>query len=305
MKDIYLQADAAAASLGCRIFPQETMSAHTTFRIGGPADRLYTVETPLQLKEILKVLREDDIPYMILGKGSNLLVSDKGIRGAVLLLTGEFKNITETSPGVVRAGAAASLASVCSFARDRSLTGLEFAWGIPGSAGGAAYMNAGAYGGEMCQVISRVWYLDEQGEQQVAEKEQLSFAYRKSMFTGTKKVITQIEYQLAPGSEAEIRHTMEDLMQRRKDKQPYDLPSAGSIFKRPEKGYAAALIEECGLKGRSVGDAQVSPKHSGFIVNMGQAKCSDVLALIAIIQETVQREKQISLECEVRVTGEQ
>ena len=196
------------------------------------------------------------------------------------------------------------MAAVCAFAREQGLTGLEFAWGIPGSVGGAAYMDAGAYGGEMRDVVERVLHVTPEGEESSASGEELEFAYRHSRYTGTRDVITGVEFRLEPGDPAQIAAKMEELMGRRKEKQPYDMPSAGSVFKRPQGAFAAALIEECGLKGRSVGGAQVSPKHAGFIVNTGGATCQDVLDLVGQVQEEVYEKKGIRLEMEVRVTGE-
>ena len=300
----YTLFDQTADALGCPRLENEPMRRHTTFQIGGPADRFVTVETLPQLKGLLGVLAETGLPFMTLGKGSNLLVSDKGIRGAVLLLSGELKRVELLPGGFVRAGAGASLASVCAFARERGLSGLEFAWGIPGSVGGAAYMDAGAYGGEMKDVIERVLHLSPSGEEGQATGEQLQFAYRKSRYTGGRDVITFVDFRLQPGDPVQIAGKMEELMGRRKEKQPYDMPSAGSVFKRPQGAYAAALIEGCGLKGRQVGGAQVSPKHAGFIVNTGGATCQDVLELIRQIQEEVFEKKGIRLEPEIRVTGE-
>lgn len=301
----YTLLDQAVQTLGCPCAVQEPMSRHTTFQIGGPADRFITVETLAQLKGLVKVLTDNCLPYMLLGKGSNLLVSDKGIRGAVLFLSGDFKRVEALPDGRVRAGAAASLAAVCAFARDRELTGLEFAWGIPGSVGGAAYMDAGAYGGEMRDVVERVHHLTPDGEEGSASGEELQFDYRKSRYTGGRDIITSVEYRLKPGDPAQIGAQMEDLMNRRKTKQPYDMPSAGSVFKRPQGAFAAALIEECGLKGLRVGGAQVSEKHAGFIVNTGGATCADVLALIREIQKIVFEKRGIRLETEVRMTGEE
>ena len=304
MKQNYASLDRAAEQLGCSCAPQEPMCLHTTFRIGGPADRLLTVERVSQLGELLKILHGEEIPFLVLGKGSNLLVSDKGIRGVVLLLAGEFKKVELLGNGRLRAGAGASLASVCAFARDQGLSGLEFAWGIPGSVGGAVTMDAGAYGGEMRDVVERVCHLTEEGTLSSAAGEELGFSYRKSRYTGGREVIAWADYKLQPGDPTQIGSQMEELMARRKAKQPYDMPSAGSVFKRPEGAYAAALIEECGLKGRRVGGAQVSEKHAGFIVNTGGATCGDVLALIGQIQQEVWEKKGISLETEVRVLGE-
>lgn len=305
MELCYTAFDEAVQGLCCEWVANEPMSRHTTFQIGGPADRFVTVTTLAQLQGVLRVLQKEQLPFMILGRGSNLLVSDKGIRGVVLALAGDFKKVMLVDQGLIRAGAGASLASVCSFAREHGLTGLEFAWGIPGSVGGAAYMDAGAYGGEMRDVIERVYHLTKGGDLGSAAGDTLEFGYRKSRYTGGTDVITFIEFRLHKGDAAQIAAQMDDLMQRRKTKQPYDMPSAGSVFKRPEGAYAAALIEECGLKGRQVGGAQVSPKHAGFIVNTGGATCADVGELIRQIQEEVYEKKGIRLEREVRMTGEE
>lgn len=306
MKPDYTLLDQTAQALGCPLRVDEPMARHTTFQIGGPADRFLTVENAAQLQGLLSCLRQAGIPYLVLGKGSNLLVSDKGIRGAVLHLGGDFKKVEVLPNGrTLRAGAGAPLASVCALARERSLTGLEFAWGIPGSVGGGAYMDAGAYGGEMRDVVSRVLHLGPDGAPGEARGEELCFGYRKSRYTGGEDIITAVEFTLQPGDPAAIAGKMEELMARRKDKQPYDMPSAGSVFKRPQNGFAAALIEQCGLKGRRVGGAQVSEKHAGFIVNTGGATCQDVLELISIIQKTVEEQTGTRLECEVRVTGEE
>lgn len=306
MKPDYTLLDQTAQALGCPLRVDEPMARHTTFQIGGPADRFLTVENAAQLQGLLSCLRQAGIPYLVLGKGSNLLVSDKGIRGAVLHLGGDFKKVEVLPDGrTLRAGAGAPLASVCALARERSLTGLEFAWGIPGSVGGGAYMDAGAYGGEMRDVVSRVLHLGPDGAPGEARGEELCFGYRKSRYTGGEDIITAVEFTLQPGDPAAIAGKMEELMGRRKDKQPYDMPSAGSVFKRPQNGFAAALIEQCGLKGRRVGGAQVSEKHAGFIVNTGGATCQDVLGLIAVIQKTVEERTGTCLECEVRVTGEE
>ena len=214
----YTLFDQTADALGCPRLENEPMRRHTTFQIGGPADRFVTVETLPQLKGLVGALAETGLPFMTLGKGSNLLVSDKGIRGAVLLLSGELKRVELLPGGFVRAGAGASLASVCAFARERGLSGLEFAWGIPGSVGGAAYMDAGAYGGEMKDVVERVRHLTPAGEEGEAAGEALQFAYRKSRYTGGRDIITFVEYRLAPGDPAQISAQMEDLMARRKSK---------------------------------------------------------------------------------------
>lgn len=305
MKIDYTSLDHTAQELGCGCLRDEPMNRHTTFRIGGPADRFITVFNERQLRELLRVMGEEKLPWLVVGNGSNLLVSDLGIRAAVLSLDGDFKRIDLLADGrSLRAGAAAPLASVCSFARDRGLSGLEFAWGIPGLAGGAVYMDAGAYGGEMQDVVSRVRHMTPEGKVETVCGKELAFSYRKSRYTGGRDIILSVEYLLEPEDPVHISSKMEELMARRKEKQPYEMPSAGSVFKRPQNGYAAALIEECGLKGRQVGGAQVSPKHAGFIVNTGGASCEDVLALVETIQKEVSEKRGIELECEIRVTGE-
>lgn len=297
--------DRAAEKLGLRCLVQEPMAVHTTFKIGGPADRMLFPETEKQLAGLLQVMEAHALPWLVLGNGSNLLVSDSGIRGAVLCLSGDFRKTVLLPDGcTLRAGAGASLATVCAFARDRELSGLEFAWGIPGSAGGAAYMNAGAYGGDMKDVVTKVRHVSAVGEPGKAAGDALEFGYRKSRYTGSRDIITGVEFSLVPGDASQIAARMDDLMGRRREKQPYDMPSAGSVFKRPENGYAAAMIDQCGLKGRRVGGAQVSEKHAGFIVNTGGATCKDVLELVRIIQETVKARTGTALECEIRVLGE-
>ena len=301
----YSELDRAVGEIGCACLIDEPMSRHTTFRIGGPADRFLTVESREQLAGLLPALESEKIPWLLLGNGSNLLVSDKGIRGAVLTLGGEFAELALLPDGkIVRAGAAVMLSSLCAFARDNGLSGLEFAWGIPGSVGGAAYMNAGAYGGEMKDVLQSVTHMTPGGEIVTLPAAELELSYRHSRYSGKRDVILWAEYLLEPGEKSDIAGKMDDLIGRRKEKQPYDMPSAGSVFKRPAGGYAAALIDECGLKGKQVGGAQVSPKHAGFIVNTGGATCEDVLALISEIQKTVKEQTGILLEREVCVVGE-
>ena len=299
MRD-YTVLDAAlcAAKIEYRI--DEPMCHHTTFKIGGPADRYILIENTGALQTVLKALTASAVPYFVLGNGSNLLVPDEGLQGAVLVLGGEFKKVSLTEDGKIFCGSGASLAALCGFARSNALTGLEFAWGIPGCVGGALYMNAGAYGGEMKQVTTRVFYVDEEGRSGVYSGDALEFGYRHSVFMGTKKIITGAEFELQPGAEAEITAQMDDLMQRRKSKQPVELPSAGSVFKRPEGYFAGALVEQCGLKGCTVGGACVSEKHAGFIVNTGGATCKDVESLIGHIQAVVLKETGVTLEPEIR-----
>ena len=276
----YRKFDAALQSAGVCYKTDEPMSAHTSFKIGGPADRFVEVKTVSELQAVLNAVSDENVPYFILGNGSNLLVPDEGLCGAVLTLQGDFKKVQSLANGHVLCGAGASLATVCSFARGQGLTGLEFAWGIPGQLGGAVYMKDGTPG--------------------VMSGEDLAFGYRKSAFMGTKRIITSAELRLESGAEAEITAKMEDFMRRRREKQPLELPSAGSVFKRPEGYFAGTLIEQCGLKGFAVGGACVSEKHAGFIVNKGGATCADVEALIRAIQDTVFQATGVELEPEIR-----
>lgn len=276
----------------------EPMRNHTTFRIGGPADLFVTVYTADELRLVISACRGSGTEWMILGKGSNLLVSDEGIAGAVIALDGDFKSI-EVSGSVITCGAALSLSKLCTSAAEHSLSGLEFAYGIPGSVGGAVYMNAGAYGGETKDVVTRVTYLSPDGTLGDYTADQLDFSYRHSVFKDNEDIILFVEYTLTPDDRQAILARMDDYMDRRRTKQPLDYPSAGSTFKRPEGAFAGALIEQCGLKGRSVGGAQVSEKHSGFIINTGSATCADVMGLIRLVQDTVKNETGYTLECEV------
>lgn len=301
----YSRLDRQAAALGCQIAENVPLAPYTTFKIGGPADRLVALESQEQLAAVLALLAEERLPWMVLGRGSNLLVGDRGYRGAALVLEGAFQSAALMEDGAtVKLGAGMSLAAACIFARDKGLSGLEFAWGIPGTVGGALYMNAGAYGGEVKDVAVRVWHMGPDGAPGELAGEALGFAYRRSAYTGGDKVIAFGEFRLRPGEREAIAAKMEELMARRKEKQPYDRPSAGSAFKRPKEGFAAALIEQCGLKGRSVGGAQVSGKHAGFIINTGGATCRDVLALMDLVREEVFRQTGVQLEPEVRVAGE-
>lgn len=274
------------------------MKDHTTFRIGGPVEYFITVNNIEQLKKAVEILRESDVPYMILGNGSNLLVNDKGLKGAVIRLCGDFKEVTH-SENTIKCGAGVTLSKLCTYALKNSLSGLEFAYGIPGSVGGAVYMNAGAYGGEMKDVLISVTYLSDNGEVLEASADELKLSYRYSIFKENSYPILFAEIRLSEGREEEIKNLMDDIMNRRVTKQPLEYPSAGSVFKRPEGAFAGALIEECGFKGYSIGGAQVSEKHSGFIINKGGATCEDVLTLVKEIQEKVLADTGFTLEREI------
>ncbi|MBK6088113.1 UDP-N-acetylmuramate dehydrogenase [Ruminococcus difficilis] len=280
----------------------EPMSAHTTFKIGGAADILITVNHIDELQTALGACKASDIPVMILGNGSNLLVSDNGIEGAVITLDGDFKEIT-VDGDIIISGAGAKLSRLCSVALENSLTGLEFAYGIPGSVGGAMYMNAGAYGGEMKDVALSVTALTPDGEIREVPAEELALGYRTSVFKTNGDIILFAKYKLAQGDPVAIKEKMDDVMNRRKTKQPLEYPSAGSVFKRPEGAFAGTLIEQCGLKGKTVGGAQVSEKHAGFIINIGGATCDDVMGLVKLVQETVKAETGYFLEREIIRTG--
>ena len=268
----------------------EPMSAHTTFKIGGAADIMITVQNADELKTAVSACKASDTPYMILGNGSNLLVSDDGIEGAVIVLDGSFKEIAVDGP-LITAGAGAKLSKLCTVALDEGLGGLEFAYGIPGSVGGAVFMNAGAYGGEMKDVIVSVTALSADGEVHEVPAEDCAFGYRTSVFKTSGEIILFSKYQLHTDDKNAIKERMDDVMGRRKSKQPLEYPSAGSV------------IEQCGLKGTTVGGAQVSEKNAGFIINIGGATCDDVMNLVKLVQDTVKAETGFWLEREIIRTG--
>ena len=292
-----------AFSLGCEVRKSELMSRHTTFRIGGPADLFLTVPNAEALSAVCRKARENDVPLFVLGNGSNLLVSDDGFRGAVLTLGDDFRTISPEGNSAVRCGAGVSLSTLCTWAKNSGLSGLEFAWGIPGSVGGAAFMNAGAYGHSVSEIITSCSHLAPDGTHGSFSAEQLAFGYRRSAYSAGGSVVTLVCFQLSPGDKAVVSSQMDDYLERRKAKQPLELPSAGSVFKRPEGHFAGALIEQCGLRGKRIGGASVSEKHAGFIVNLGGASCADVTRLIELIQETVLRQTGVALECEIRFLG--
>lgn len=284
------------------VLHEEPMSAHTTFRVGGNARRMAKVRSCEELSALLTLVHEQGYPYLLLGNGSNLLVADEGI-DCLVIHTGALQQIERVSDDTLYARAGVSLAKLAVFAMRHSLTGLEFAHGIPGSLGGAVCMNAGAYGGEMAQVLREVTaWLPEKGVCTMTLNE-LALSYRHSYFSDHAGVVLGAKLQLTAGDENAIRAQMEELIGRRREKQPLEYPSAGSFFKRPEGHFAGALIEQCGLKGASVGGAQVSEKHAGFIVNTGSATCDDVLALMRKVQTIVREQTGVQLEPEVRMIG--
>ena len=283
---------------GIPLLPQEPMSRRTTFGIGGPA-LLIRPQNREQLQTAVAICRGVGQPPFILGRGSNLLVSDAGIARPVIQL-GEGLSTVVRQGDTLRCGAGAALISVCLQAAQAGLSGLEWAYGIPGSLGGGVYMNAGAYGGEMKDVVAEVTYLDENGDFCTASGDALQFGYRHSVFQQRECCIVEAVLALVPGRESEIRAAMEDYMNRRREKQPLEYGSAGSTFKRPAGNYASALVDRCGLKGLAVGGAEVSQKHAGFIINRGGATAAEVLQLIAEVQRTVREKTGYELECEVK-----
>ena len=285
---------------GLQVEERVPLSAHTSFRIGGPVRAMVFPSGETELILAARILREAGIAPLLIGNGSNLLADDGPIdRIAVKTYDGMYQ-IARLEGGTIYAPAGMLLARVATAARDVGLTGLEFAHGIPGTLGGAVYMNAGAYGGEMAQVVTQVRYLDEDLMERTLAGTEVGFAYRHSRFSETDEIILGAELTLQPGDSAEITAKMDELAAKRRASQPLEWPSGGSTFKRPAGGYAAALIEEAGLKGCIIGGAQVSEKHAGFVINRGGAMCADVLKLMARIQETVYQRTGIMLEPEVK-----
>ena len=283
------------------IIKNEPMKNHTSFKIGGAADEFCTVSSEDEIIELINYAKAKDMPYFIMGNGSNLLVSDKGIRGLVIQISGKFSDF-EISENIIKAESGVLLSSLAKAAQKNGLSGMEFASGIPGTLGGAVYMNAGAYGGEMSSIVKSVTYLKD-GEIKKIE-DGFGFGYRKSLFADLGAVILEAELELERGNPEEIKARMEDYKIRRTEKQPLNMPSAGSVFKRPKGYFAGGLIEEAGLKGFKIGGAVVSEKHAGFIVNTGSATAGDVLSLIEHIQKTVKEKFNVELETEVKIVGE-
>lgn len=278
------------------------LQAYTSFKIGGNADFIVKPVSQEELTGIIDAAKFEKIPFYFLGGGSNVLVSDSGYRG-VIILTNGFSNIKLIDKNVIYCESGVTIAKLCSFAQSNGLSGMEFAFGIPGSVGGGIYMNAGAYGGEIKDVIVSCKYIDENGNMVEKKGEELDFSYRHSIFTNSRKFILSAEFSLIADDKKKIRERMDDFLTRRKEKQPLEFPSAGSTFKRPESGYASAMIDECGLKGLTVGGAQVSEKHAGFVINRQNAKAADVVDLIEQIKKEVLKQKGISLECEICKLG--
>lgn len=287
-----------------RVKIDEPLSLHTTFKIGGPADFLVLPANMQEVAAVLTIAEQNNLPVTVLGNGSNVLVLDKGIRGLVLKI-GEHMNSIRRNDTTVFAQSGALLSDIAKFAGENALTGFEFAVGIPGSIGGAVFMNAGAYDGEIRNVILAVNSVSLKGEVRRFLREDLEFGYRHSIFQDNHHIICEVEIGLAAGNQSEIEAKMFDLTDRRESKQPLEMPSAGSTFKRPPGFFAGTLIEQSGLKGFTLGGAQVSEKHAGFIVNAGGATAQDVLNLIKEVQRRVFDKFGVMLQPEVRIMGEQ
>ena len=295
-EQLYSALSAACPELELR--KDEPMSRHTSFRVGGPAALMALPKTNREASLAVKTAKAHGITPFFLGNGSNLLVPDEGYRGLIIKLSGEFNQLREVNGRLV-SGGAVTLARLANAACARGLTGLEFAHGIPGSVGGAVFMNAGAYGGEMSQVVTAVTCMDENGD--ISTVTEFDFGYRHSVFCDGRRLILSAEFKLEQGDRDVIKARMDELAAQRQSKQPLEFPSAGSMFKRPAGYFAGALIEQSGLKGFTVGGAQVSEKHAGFVINIGGATCSDVLELVRQVQLRVRENFGVALEMEVRV----
>ncbi len=293
-----------AQLMGAAVKLDEPLRSHTTFRIGGPADALVAPGSLEQLAMALRFAKSQDVPLTIIGNGSNLIVRDKGIRGIVIQIADNLNQV-EMDGETISAQAGVRLIALARAAYERGLSGLEFASGIPGTLGGAVAMNAGAYGGEMKDVISSVKVMDLDGQERQISAAEMHFAYRTSVVQGQSLLVVEATMRLASKDRAEIKALMDDLNERRRTKQPLQWPSAGSVFKRPPGHYAGPLIEGAGLKGASVGGAQVSELHAGFIINTGCATAQDVLELIGLVQQRVFEQYGVNLETEVRIIGEE
>ncbi len=287
-------------SLGCRCVPNEPLKNHVSFKTGGICKCMISVNGNDSIIKLISFFKEKNVRYTVLGKGSNVIISDYGFDGVIILMGNDFSNI-EVSGDIITCQSGASLTGVCIKALEHSLSGVEFAYGIPASVGGAVFMNAGAYGGEMKDVIVSVEYIDNNGVIKTISKEDMELSYRHSIFSNRIGIITKVIIKLKKGNYEEIKTRMTELMARRKAKQPLEYPSAGSTFKRPEGAYAAELIEKCGLKGLRIGDAEVSTKHSGFIINKGNATSSDILKLISEVQMIVKDKTGFILETEPEI----
>ena len=284
-----------------RILEQEPLSAHTTFRIGGPASFYMIPENAEEIREGIHFAKEREFPFITIGRGSNMLFPDEGYHGVVIEIGSGMNEIEYSGAGKIRAQAGALLSAIASEAARHSLTGFEFAGGIPGTLGGAVVMNAGAYGGEIKDCIVSARVMDSAGNESILSREQLELGYRTSVIQSGGDLVLEAELQFEPGDPREIRERMKELNAKRRDKQPLEFASAGSTFKRPEGHFAGKLIEDAGLRGYRIGDAQVSEKHCGFVVNRGHATAKEVLAVICDVQKKVLESSGVKLEPEVKI----
>ncbi len=280
----------------------EPMRLHTTFRAGGPARYMVLPACPEEIADVIRRCREAGLPWFVMGNGSNLLVSDSGYDGVILKVGRQYSEISRNGCRI-RAQAGAMLTRLSRMAAENGLSGLAFAAGIPGTLGGGLMMNAGAYGGELSQVVRRVRVLDEEGQIRELSGEEMAFGYRTSRLEAGRLIALEAELELEPGEREPLLAEMEELNRRRREKQPLEYASAGSTFKRPEGYFAGRLIEEAGLKGFSIGDAQVSEKHCGFVINRGNAAAGQILELCRTVQERVYEQFQVELQLEVRLLG--
>lgn len=286
-----------------RIYREEPMKKHTTFRVGGNADYFVVPKTEKEVERIVGLCKEEGMPYYILGNGSNLLVGDKGYHGVIIQICKEMNEIS-VEDNFLNVQAGALLSRVGNVALEAGLAGFEFASGIPGSMGGAVFMNAGAYGGEMKDILTEVTVLDENNEVRVLKKEELELGYRTSIVAKKGYVVLSAKVELKKGDQTKIRERMNELKVQRTTKQPLEYPSAGSTFKRPEGYFAGKLIADAGLRGFQVGGAQVSEKHCGFVINKDNATAADIIELMRQVIERVQKEFGVELELEVKKLGE-
>lgn len=289
------------STISTGIIENELMNRHTTFKVGGPCS-VFISPKKNEIPKAIKLCQEYDVPYIILGRGSNVLFSDKGYDGVVIEM-GEANNDITVDDTVITAGAGATLAAVAMKAYENGLAGFEFASGIPGSIGGGLYMNAGAYGGEMKDVVVSAEAMDINGNLITVEREDMDLSYRHSAFMVRDLIVMSVTIRLNKGDKAEIKALMDDFNGRRRDKQPLNYPSAGSFFKRPEGNYAGKLIEDAGLAGLRVGGAEVSSKHCGFIINVDNATSDDIIELMKKVQDEVKRQFGVILEPEVKFIG--
>ncbi len=286
-----------------QVLIDEPMARHTTFRVGGPADYLVSPVKPEQVEDVVRLCKAEDVPYMVIGNGSNLLVSDQGYRGVLIRFLDNYQEVT-VHDTIIQAQAGALLSAVAKRAARCNLTGMEFAAGIPGTIGGAMMMNAGAYGGEMKDIVSQVSVMDAEGNIKQYSCADMCFGYRDSVVAHEDLTVLEVTLKLEAGDADQIKAEMDRLSEQRTSKQPLEFPSAGSTFKRPEGYYAGALIEEAGLRGYQFGGAQVSEKHCGFVINADHASASDVKQLIDYIQKTVYENSGVMMTPEVRFVGE-